>query len=111
MCGLAGTFSYADDAPPVNTDELLRMRERMIARGPDAAGLWLSPDQRIGLAHRRLAIIDLSAEGEQPMASIDGRYQIVFNGEIYNYRALREDLVRQGAVLRSHSDTEVLLQL
>jgi asparagine synthase (glutamine-hydrolysing) len=111
MCGLAGIFAYSHHAPAVDSDELLRIREQMIRRGPDGAGLWLSPDQRVGLAHRRLAIIDLTPEAAQPMASADGRYQIVFNGEIYNYRELREDLQRSGAVFRSQSDTEVLLQL
>ena len=111
MCGLAGIFSYADNAPSVDRAELLRMREHMVQRGPDGAGLWMSPDQRVGLAHRRLAIIDLSDDGAQPMASADGRYQIVFNGEIYNYRELRAGLARQDAIFKSQSDTEVLLQL
>ncbi len=111
MCGLAGIFAYADHAAPVDQAELLLLREQMFARGPDGAGLWLSTDRRIGLAHRRLAIIDLSPDGAQPMASGDGRYQIVFNGEIYNYRELRANLTGRGAVFRSQSDTEVLLQL
>ena len=111
MCGLAGIFSYADNAPPVDREELIRIRERMRSRGPDGAGLWISPDQRMGLAHRRLAIIDLSPDGAQPMAIADGRYQVVFNGEIYNYRELREELKGKGAIFRTHSDTEVLLQL
>jgi asparagine synthase (glutamine-hydrolysing) len=111
MCGLAGIVSYTSDAPPVDAEELLRIRERMIARGPDGAGFWLSQNRVVGLAHRRLAIIDLTLDGAQPMASIDGRYQIVFNGEIYNYQALRAALQRQGAVFRTQSDTEVLLQL
>lgn len=87
------------------------MREHMIARGPDGAGLWISPDQRIGLAHRRLAIIDLTPDGAQPMATADGRYHIIFNGEIYNYRELRIELEKQRVVFKTHSDTEVLLQL
>ena len=111
MCGLAGIFAYAHDAPPVDADELLRIRERMLTRGPDGAGLWISTDRRIGLAHRRLAIIDLTPDGAQPMVSACGRYQIVFNGEIYNYRELQVELEKRGAVFRSHSDTEVLLQL
>ena len=82
MCGLAGIFAYSNSAPPVLETELIRMRDQMIHRGPDGKGLWISPDQRVGLAHRRLAIIDLSENGAQPMTSIDGRYQIVFNGEI-----------------------------
>lgn len=111
MCGLAGIFSYANSAPPVHEDELLRMREQMFKRGPDGAGLWLSEDQRIGLGHRRLAIIDLSPDGAQPMASACGRYHIVFNGEIYNYLELTASLKQQGVLFRSHSDTEVLLHL
>ncbi len=111
MCGLAGIFAYRPDAPPVDGAELLAMRERMLARGPDGAGLWLAEDGRFGLAHRRLSIIDLSAAGAQPMASGDGRYRIVFNGEIYNYAALREELAARGYGFRSHADTEVLLAL
>jgi len=111
MCGLAGIFAYADSAPPVDRAELLRMREHMTPRGPDGAGLWVAEDQRVGLAHRRLAIIDLTADGAQPMATADGRFQIVFNGEIYNHRELKAQLQAQGAVFKSHSDTEVLLQL
>ena len=109
MCGLAGTFSYADQAPPVDQTELIRMREHMIKRGPDGTGLYISPDQRLGLAFRRLAIIDLSSNADQPMASQCGRYQVVFNGEIYNYRELRQELQSQGAIFRTQSDTEVLL--
>lgn len=111
MCGLAGIFGYGDNAPRVDAAELMRMRERMVVRGPDGAGSWISSDGRVGLAHRRLAIIELSALGAQPMESTNGRYQIVFNGEIYNYQALRDELISQGAVFKSHSDTEVLLEL
>ena len=92
MCGIVAIHSYGDSAPPVERDELLRIREAMIKRGPDGAGLWISDDRRVGLAHRRLAIIDLSDAGAQPMATADGMVQIVFNGEIYNYRELRERL-------------------
>ena len=111
MCGIAGIYSYRESAPPVDREELLRIREAMLQRGPDGAGLWVSSDQRIGLAHRRLAIIDLSDAGAQPMASADGRLCISFNGEIYNYRELRRELEAKGCVFRSHSDTEVLLHL
>ncbi len=111
MCGIAGIYSYRDAAPPVDREELLRIREAMLRRGPDGAGLWISNDQRIGLAHRRLAIIDLSDAGAQPMFSADGRLCITFNGEIYNYRELRRELEAKGCVFRSHSDTEVLLHL
>ncbi|MGB4334136.1 MAG: hypothetical protein WBJ41_04770 [Chromatiaceae bacterium] len=111
MCGLAAIVAYHAEAPPVEAAELLRMRERMLARGPDGAGLWIADQHRVGLAHRRLAIIDLSARGAQPMASEDGRFHIVFNGEIYNYSALRDELAERGYRFRSHADTEVLLAL
>ena len=111
MCGIAGIFGYADNSPPVDREELLRIREAMIKRGPDGAGLWISPDRRVGLAHRRLAIIDLSEAGAQPMATADGCLQITFNGEIYNYRALRKELEAKGYLFRSNSDTEALLHL
>lgn len=111
MCGIASVFAYHIDAPPVDRDELLRIREAMSARGPDGAGLWLSEDRRIGLAHRRLSIIDLTDSGAQPMAIEDGRYRIIFNGEIYNYRALRRELEADGRCFYSTSDTEVLLHL
>ncbi len=111
MCGIAGIIAYTEEAPPVDREELLRIREHMIRRGPDGAGLWMSTDGRAGLAHRRLAIIDLSEAGAQPMSTADGRYRITFNGEIYNFRELRRALKAKGFVFRSDSDTEVLLHL
>lgn len=111
MCGINGILSLAPTAAPVSREELLRTRDSMASRGPDGAGEWISADGTVGLAHRRLAIIDLSDAGRQPMEFDCGRYQIVFNGEIYNYRDLRAGLIRGGAALRSHSDTEVLLAL
>jgi|CXWL01.1.fsa_nt_gi asparagine synthase (glutamine-hydrolysing) len=111
MCGIAGTFAVGEGSPPVDVAQLLRVREAMARRGPDGAGLWISPGRRAGLAHRRLSIIDLSDAGAQPMASADGRYQVVLNGEIYNYRELKAALEAKGRVFRSGSDTEVLLHL
>lgn len=111
MCGLAAMFSYSVAAPPIEQAELLRVRESMRKRGPDGAGLWISSDQRIGLAHRRLAIIDLSEGGAQPMATSNGKLRIVFNGEIYNHRTLRSNLEQKGHRFHSRSDTEVLLHL
>ena len=84
MCGIAGIFAHGDAAPLVDEAELLRIREHMAKRGPDGAGLWLSPDRRVGLGYRRLAIIDLEETGAQPMQSADRRFVINFNGEIYN---------------------------
>ncbi len=87
------------------------MRDHMAARGPDGAGAWYGEADRIGLGHRRLAIIDLTDNGHQPMQSADGRCTVTFNGEIYNYRELRRDLEAAGCVFQSQSDTEVLLHL
>jgi asparagine synthase (glutamine-hydrolysing) len=111
MCGIAGVFAYGDGAPAVDRAELKAMNERMRPRGPDAGGVWLADDGRVGLAARRLAIIDLTDEGTQPMTDVDGELRIVFNGEIYNHRELRARLERFGARFHSTSDTEVLLQL
>ena len=85
------------------------MTARMHARGPDAEGVWAS--EGVVLGHRRLAILDLDARANQPMVSADGRYAIVFNGEIYNFRELRRELEADGVVFRTTSDTEVLLAL
>ena len=111
MCGINGLLRLSPAAPPLDREELLRTRERMAVRGPDGAGDWLSPDGRAALASRRLAILDLSAAGAQPMASADGRLHAVLNGEIYNFRELRAALEREGRRFRSQSDTEVLLAL
>src|SRR2546423_6375591 len=111
MCGITAIFAYRDDAADVRGDELEAITQRMFARGPDAGGTWISPDHRVGLGARRLAIIDLSPEGEQPMFDVDRELVIVFNGEIYNHRELRAQLERGGARFHSSSDTEVLLQM
>jgi asparagine synthase (glutamine-hydrolysing) len=109
MCGINGIYAYSPTAPPVDAEELLRSRECMRSRGPDAADVWISDDRRVGLGHRRLAIIDLSAAGAQPMRR--GERVIIFNGEIYNYQELRARLEAKGRTFTSHSDTEVLLEL
>jgi len=111
MCGINGIFAYADQAPTVDISELERTRDAMFARGPDGFGIWHSKDGRIGLGHRRLAIIELSDLGAQPMHTSDGQLSITFNGEIYNHNELRKKLETKGFVFRSHSDTEVLLNL
>lgn len=109
MCGINGIFAYADGAPPVDRDELLTSRECLRSRGPDAADTWISGDGRVGLGHRRLAIIDLSPGGAQPMRR--GERVLIFNGEIYNYRELRARLEANGRTFTSQSDTEVVLAL
>jgi asparagine synthase (glutamine-hydrolysing) len=111
MCGINGIFSFDSSAPPVDRDGLIRTRDFMAARGPDGAGEWSASDGRSGFGHRRLAIIDPTPDGAQPMSTADGRAWITFNGEIYNYKALRDELIGQGVVFRTHSDTEVLLCL
>ncbi|MBI5034847.1 MAG: asparagine synthase (glutamine-hydrolyzing) [Chloroflexi bacterium] len=111
MCGISGILRTHNQANPIDRDELIRTRDSMSTRGPDGTGQWISPTLEIGLGHRRLAIIDLSPSGAQPMAWDNGRYHITFNGEIYNYRELRDELSRAGVVLNTHSDTEVLLAL
>ncbi len=111
MCGINGILRLAESAPPIDPEEVTRTRDAMTPRGPDGAGTWISDDGRVALASRRLAILDLSPAGAQPMASSDGRFHIVLNGEIYNFRELRADLEREGVRFRSHSDTEVVLAL
>ena len=105
MCGIAG-FSGDFDSTLLE-----RMNAAMAHRGPDDAGVHFDPAARLGLAHRRLSIIDLSPRGHQPMWDATGRVAITFNGEIYNYRELRRELVEDGYPFQSHSDTEVLLNL
>jgi asparagine synthase (glutamine-hydrolysing) len=109
MCGISAFFAYRAGA--IAPEELDAVTARMIPRGPDAGGTWVSPDGRVGLGSRRLAIIDLSDEGTQPMWDTRRELVIVFNGEIYNYAELRASLERGGARFHSHTDTEVLLEL
>ena len=111
MCGIAGSFAHDRFAPPVSSSELLAVRDAMAVRGPDGAGLWVDDRATVGLAHRRLSIIDLTDSGFQPMTSAGGRAVIVFNGEIYNFRELRTELEEVGVRFVSNSDTEVLLHL
>lgn len=106
MCGIVGTASRDIVA---NRAWLAAGCSALRHRGPDDAGEWWSNDGRVGLAHRRLAIIDLSRAGHQPMQDAAGSLTIIFNGEIYNFVDLRAELVVKGAVFRSHSDTEVIL--
>lgn len=109
MCGIAGIVSL--DPAGVSEQRLRAMTDALAHRGPDGEGFWMSDGGHIGLGHRRLSVIDLSAEGAQPMHFADGRYTIVYNGEIYNYLELRQRLVSAGYRFRSASDTEVILAL
>src|SRR5712691_5963904 len=111
MCGIVAIHAFRSDAPPVDEQELLAIRDCMTSRGPDGCGMWIAPDRRTAMGHRRLAIIDPTPRAAQPMASRDGRLTIVFNGEIYNHHELRRDVERHSGPLRTTSDTEVLLAL
>lgn len=105
MCGLAGYLAH--DNKPVDSTILSRMNHAIRHRGPDGSSDYI--DGNMGLTHRRLAIIDLSSNASQPMASECGRYVIAYNGEVYNFRELRRELQAAGVTFRSHSDTEVVL--
>ena len=111
MCGINGLFAYHPAAQPATERELLKTRERMHARGPDGCGAWWDANRRCGLGHRRLSIIDLSDRAAQPMTGEEGNLVVVFNGEIYNYPALRKKLEAEGDRFATASDTEVLLHL
>jgi asparagine synthase (glutamine-hydrolysing) len=109
MCGIVGWLA-TDRNIAVDSSTLAQMRDTMIHRGPDGDGLWTSPDRQIGLAFRRLAIVDLSPTANQPMENEDGTVHIVFNGEVYNHLALRRELQKRGHRFRTdHSDTEAVL--
>src|ERR1700759_5423916 len=109
MCGIAGIFAYGEMASPADQDELIRMRDQMASRGPDGTGLWFSPDRRVGLAHRRLSIIDVSAASDEPLFNSDGSIALTVNGEIYNSRELRDQVAREGYPFKSQGDGEVIL--
>lgn len=105
MCGISGIFNFNGD---VDVDSVKKMTDVLHYRGPDGEGLWLSENKKLCLGHRRLSIIDLSDQASQPMHYLN-RYSITFNGEIYNYKELRTDLIKRGLKFNSESDTEVVL--
>ncbi len=108
MCGITGKISFTEKN--ITEAEIEAMNAEILHRGPDDGGVYISPDNKIGLGHRRLSIIDLSPLGHQPMSYID-RYWIAFNGEIYNFQEKRDMLEREGYVFKSKSDTEVIMAL
>lgn len=112
MCGIAGLIDWgAGFGREKLAAIVLEMRDSMIHRGPDDAGIWVNDSGNCALAHRRLSIIDLSADGKQPMCNEDGTIWTTFNGEIYNFQQLRTQLIAEGHCFRSHTDSEVLPHL
>ena len=110
MCGLTGFYNKQIRPAAAISEQLQKMSATLLHRGPDSEGAWIDSERGIALAHRRLAIQDLSPLGHQPMVSRDGRFVIVFNGEIYNFLELKADLEARGRTFRGHSDTEVMLE-
>jgi len=109
MCGIAGIASGPNRTLPDLPERLLSMRDAMVHRGPDDAGRYVSPDGRVGLANRRLAIRDLSPAGHMPMSNAGGTVWITYNGEVYETDQLRAELEHMGFLFRSTGDTEVIL--
>jgi asparagine synthase (glutamine-hydrolysing) len=111
MCGICGIFEFGRATGGVTWDVVSAMRDTMVHRGPDDAGTWISADRRVGLGHRRLSIVDLSAAGHNPMANETRDVWITFNGEIYNHEKLRPRLIERGHVYHSRTDTETIVHL
>lgn len=111
MCGFAGVFNYSTSSVAINESGLSSMGLSMSQRGPDSSGTWIHKEMHVGLTHRRLAIIDLSNDGNQPMLFRNEEFSIVFNGEIYNFQELRENLIELDYIFLTNTDTEVLYHL
>ena len=111
MCGICGVFNYSGTHQEIHEALITSMRDTMVHRGPDDAGIYVSADRKVGLGFRRLSIIDLSSMANQPMANEDNSVWIVFNGEIYNHLKLRKSLEAKGHIYKSHSDTETIIHL
>lgn len=108
MCGIVGIYNYNSENQ-VNEKQIIAMRDIIVHRGRDGFGCFVH--KNVGLGHRRLSIIDLSEGGKQPFISVDGRYVLTFNGEIFNYLELKVDLIKKGIIFTTESDTEVLLNM
>src|SRR4051794_37099113 len=109
MCGFAGIFNKDGAEASADATSIRKMAGTLRHRGPDDEGYWADPQGRLTLGFRRLSILDLSADGHQPMISQNGRFVVTFNGEIYNHRRLRVELEALGHRFRGGSDTEVML--
>ena len=107
MCGIVGLYKHNIDK--ISSSELDYFTDSLSHRGPDGRGIFINPDRNVGLGHRRLAILDTSESGSQPMSCINGRYQIVFNGEIYNFIELKKELKNFGYKFNTNTDTEIIL--
>lgn len=105
MCGIVGIVDFQG----IEKRLLIRMRDSMVHRGPDDAGIWINNEQIVGLAHRRLSIIDLSKAGRQPISDNEGKIWITYNGEIYNFHAIRNELESFGFVFKTRTDTEIII--
>ena len=109
MCGITGFYCNQNSSSQIEAldNSIIALKKR----GPNAQGKFISPDSKIGFGHARLSIIDTSEGANQPMISFDNKYALVFNGEIFNYKALREALISKGYPFKTQSDTEVVLNL
>ncbi len=114
MCGITGFLYKPGNKHPDNHPIIKKMTDTLVHRGPDDGGTWVDEQARVALGHRRLAVLDLSPSGRQPMTSASGRFVLVFNGEIYNHLVLRQELEKNVRVpyngWRGHSDKETLLE-
>ena len=106
MCGIAGIYNL--NSEKLNIDDLIKMTDSMIHRGPDGAGYELYNNETLGFGHRRLSILDLSEAGKQPFHYIE-RYSITYNGEVYNFLEIKEELKLKGYTFKTTSDTEVII--
>ena len=111
MCGICGVFNYKSYRSSITEELIIKMRDTMIHRGPDGEGCYISSDYKIGLGHRRLAILDLTTSGNQPMSDDSGEVIITYNGEIYNFLELRKELIGKGYKFHTQTDTEVIICL
>lgn len=111
MCGISGALVFNKSVNRLTEDYLTKIRDTMTNRGPDGGANWINSDKNVGLSHRRLSIIDLSDTANQPMSNLQKNIYIVFNGEIYNHKEIKDELntLKQYTWITDHSDTEVII--
>jgi len=110
VCGIAGILNF-NSGHTVDRALLERINQKMVRRGPDKSGFWYSTDQQVGLSHNRLSFIDLHSRSDQPLSYLDQRYVITYNGEIYNYKELSDQLIKKGYSFKTSSDTEIIMAM